>query len=73
MPNMNGWEASRLLRTLRPTLPIFASSGHDISADSAVSHGVDVAGILTKPYGLDELRAVLEQAEALRSAASAAP
>ena len=62
MPNMNGWEASRFIRALRPELPIVVSSGHDIGVETGDTRGIVVAGCLKKPYGLEELREMLAQA-----------
>lgn len=69
MPNMNGWEASRFIRGLRPELPIVVSSAHDIGVETGNTRGISIAGCLKKPYGIEELRSVL--AEAVRFTASA--
>ena len=71
MPNMNGWEASRFIRLFAPTLPIIVSSGHDIRVGTGDTRGVEVSGCLKKPYGLEDLRAALDAAGALRASASA--
>jgi len=70
MPNMGGWEASRRIRELYPALPVFISSGHDVGAEMGQTHGVEIAGSLKKPYGLDELSEILEQAAAISRPAS---
>jgi nitrogen-specific signal transduction histidine kinase/CheY-like chemotaxis protein len=52
---MGGVEAARLIRILDPSVPIFVSSGYaeaPVLADFA-AYGFD--GVITKPYGVEEL------------------
>jgi PAS domain S-box-containing protein len=60
MPRMDGSEALRHLRALRPDLPVILSSGF---SDQATALPLDRPGtFLPKPYRMDELRAALQSA-----------
>jgi CheY-like chemotaxis protein len=55
MPNMNGDQALRQMRGIRPSLPAVVSTGcAPDEVDRALS-GLEVSGILFKPYRLHEL------------------
>jgi two-component system C4-dicarboxylate transport response regulator DctD len=62
MPIMDGYELFYELKKLNPELPIIVSSGY---GDVEVSSGIDmdiIAGLISKPYGLDPLRKVFKNA-----------
>jgi len=59
MPVMNGWEAARAIRALRPDLPILFCSGHDVDAALGDTHGIEGARCLKKPYRIADLREAL--------------
>jgi signal transduction histidine kinase/ABC-type amino acid transport substrate-binding protein/CheY-like chemotaxis protein len=60
MPVMNGYELFRELKKLRSELPIIISSGFgDVDVTSKIARN-DIAGIIGKPYGFDQLREVLK-------------
>ncbi|MHC4547808.1 MAG: hybrid sensor histidine kinase/response regulator [Planctomycetota bacterium] len=61
MPVMNGWEAAKTIRELKPDLPILLSSGHDLDATKGDTHGLDVARCLKKPYRIENLREALRE------------
>ena len=61
MPIMDGYELFSELKKLNPELPIIVSSGY---GDSEVGSriGIDnIAGLISKPYGPDQLREVLKR------------
>ena len=62
MPIMDGYELFQELKNMNPELPIIVSSGY---GDAEVSSRIDIysiAGIISKPYGPDQLREVLKRA-----------
>ncbi len=62
MPIMDGYELFYELKKLNPELPIIVSSGYgDAEVGSRI--GIDnIAGLISKPYGPDQLREVLKKA-----------
>jgi CheY-like chemotaxis protein len=68
MPIMDGYELFYELKKINPELPIIVSSGY---GDAEVSSrlGDDIAGLISKPYGSNQLREVLKMV--LESAKSA--
>ena len=62
MPRMNGEDAYRRLRLIRPDVKVILSSGYnDIQARSTFS-GKDLAGFLKKPFTAAQLGEVIKQA-----------
>lgn len=60
MPIMDGFTLFRELKTLNPQLPIVISSGF---GDSVVTTKIDheeIAGLVSKPYNINQLRDVLK-------------
>lgn len=64
MPRMDGWATLAALRQLEPSLPVILTSGYDKAQVMSGSHLEHPQGFLGKPYGLQDLRGVLEQAMA---------
>ncbi len=59
MPIMDGYEMIRKLKGINPDLPIIISSGFgNIDITSKIARE-DIAGLISKPYNLDQLREVL--------------
>ncbi len=56
MPGLDGEETAVLLRELRPDLPIVLSTG--FAAERAAERIPGLAGVLRKPYGVDDLLAL---------------
>ena len=61
MPSMNGAQLARALRELRPDLPIAFVTGFAESEQLEGALGPDVP-VLRKPFGLDDLAALVERA-----------
>jgi len=62
MPVMDGYELFSELKKLNPELPIIVSSGY---GDSEVGSRIgtdNIAGLISKPYGPEQLREVLKNA-----------
>jgi YesN/AraC family two-component response regulator len=60
MPVMDGYELFRKLKSLKPDLPIIISSGFGDTEVTSWIHGVEIAGLVNKPYNLSQLREVLK-------------
>jgi CheY-like chemotaxis protein len=61
MPIMNGYELFSELKKLNPELPIIVSSGYG-DAEVGSRLGTDnIAGLVSKPYGPEQLREVLKR------------
>ncbi len=61
MPQMSGEEFTRSLRALRPTLPVIVSSGMASQLDAEELKSLGVAGVLLKPWRLEEAVATLQR------------
>jgi two-component system, cell cycle sensor histidine kinase and response regulator CckA len=58
MPEMDGYEATRRISTIAPTLPVVLSSGYSAADDSGLPEGVRS---LSKPYDAKRLEATLRE------------
>ena len=61
MPQMSGEEFTRSLRALRPTLPVIVSSGMAGELDADEMKKLGIAGVLLKPWRLEEAVATLQR------------
>jgi PAS domain S-box-containing protein len=59
MPVMNGWDAARAIRELKPDLRILMSSGHDLDVVKGDTRGLSGVRFLKKPYRIENLRHAL--------------
>jgi CheY-like chemotaxis protein len=62
VPGMDGDDLLSALERERPDLPVVLSSGYDGSDQDARFASRPVAGFLQKPYRLQEMRAILQDA-----------
>jgi DNA-binding response OmpR family regulator len=62
MPNLNGIELCRLIRSSDSSIPIFFCSGAVTEADKQAAFSAGAQGYLAKPFDPDELTAVLRAA-----------
>jgi PAS domain S-box-containing protein len=62
MPIMDGYELFHELRKRNPELPIIVSSGYGDAEIGSRIGAENIAGIISKPYGPDQLREVLKKA-----------
>ena len=69
MPVMDGYATCRKLKDLDPGLPIIITSGFGDAVVTERIEGLDIAGLLSKPYSFDQLRTILQRVaqEAQRS------
>ncbi|MCP3979127.1 MAG: response regulator [bacterium] len=61
MPGIGGTETFRLLREIRPELPIICCSGHGEQTGRRLIEGKSAAQFLAKPFSLDDLRTALDR------------
>ena len=61
MPGVGGIEAAQVIHQLLPNLPIVLMSGSLAPQVTQQIGQLDLAGILAKPFTIDELRALLVQ------------
>src|SRR5712691_5850136 len=66
MPDMNGVEVTRRLRTADPHLPVFVLTGHADIATAIEALKAGATEYLTKPVNVDELTTLLTRALAER-------
>jgi len=59
MPEMNGYEATRKIRSLNPTIPIIAQTAYALTGDREKAFDAGCTGYITKPIGKGELFAVM--------------
>lgn len=61
MPNLNGLDATRVIRELCPTLPIVIITASAYESDRKRAFECGCSDFLTKPFTQDELRAVVSK------------
>ncbi len=61
MPVMDGYEATRLIREIDPTVPIIALTANAFKEDAEKSRAAGMNAHLSKPIDLEQLHAVLIQ------------
>ena len=61
MPDMRGEEVIKKVRTLRPAMKIIAITGSVSNITTPIVPGVELEGFLIKPFGIDEIRDLLEK------------
>jgi two-component system cell cycle sensor histidine kinase/response regulator CckA len=62
MPLMNGWETLKVLRSLRPDIPVVMASGHDENQVIQQNYPDRPQAYLQKPYQLENLKAAIDRA-----------
>jgi len=72
MPQMDGYEASRLIRSgtsgvLDPAIPIIALTGHDLPEDLARCTSSGMTNHLTKPFRFEDLSEAIARAKASKT------
>jgi len=55
MPVMDGYEATRLIKKIKPNLPIIAQTAHAMSDDAEKSKLIGMDGYITKPFNENQL------------------
>ena len=61
MPDMNGYEATRLLQVLAPDLPIIAQTAHASAEERQHCLSAGMVGYVTKPFDFDELTVLIRR------------
>ncbi len=62
MPIMDGEEAFRIIRSIRPAVPIILTSGYNRQDSAARFAGRSISGFLQKPWTVKELTTVMGEA-----------
>jgi CheY-like chemotaxis protein len=68
MPGMNGFELCHRLRAVAPGLKIVLATGNCSAVDEQTAEQTGFAGLLLKPFSMDDLVQLLERIGALESA-----
>lgn len=68
MPVMNGYEATRLIKELKPEIPIIAQTAYALAGDSIKAREAGCDYYLAKPIRINILDEIIEKA--LKNAAS---
>lgn len=55
MPEMNGWEATKIIKSMRPDLPVIAQTAHLLPSETKEISGKGFDDYLTKPINKREL------------------
>ena len=61
MPDMRGEEVIKAVKAAQPDTPVIVITGSVSNISSPIVPGVSVEGVLIKPFGIDEIRALLEK------------
>lgn len=61
MPDMRGEEVIKRIRALLPEMKIIAITGSVSNIATPIVPGVELEGFLIKPFGIDEIRDLLEK------------
>ena len=63
MPEMDGWEACKAIKTNTPTskIPILMCTGHDLSDEEDELKKVGAKGFITKPYNVAKMVEVINK------------
>ena len=61
MPDMRGEEVIKRIRDLLPEMKIIAITGSVSNITKPLVPGVELEGFLIKPFGIDEIRNLLEK------------
>ena len=61
MPIMSGFEATKLIKKVRPNLPIIAQTAYVSVSDRALAKTIGCDGFLPKPINKEDLLIVLKQ------------
>jgi len=61
MPDMRGEEVISAVKAAHPSMPVIVITGSVSNITSPIVPGVPVEGVLIKPFGIDEIRALLDK------------
>lgn len=61
MPDMRGEEVIRRIRVKFPAMKIIAITGSVSNISTPIVPGVELEGFLIKPFGIDEIRELIEK------------
>lgn len=61
MPEMDGLEATRLIREFNTTLPVFAQTAYSLAADENTALNAGCTGYITKPISRKTVLSILNE------------
>ncbi|MDD2584136.1 MAG: response regulator [Bacteroidales bacterium] len=61
MPVMDGYEATKIIRTISTSIPIIAQTAHAFESDRQKALGVGFTNVITKPIKIDFLHEMVEK------------
>ena len=61
MPGLSGWEVTRAIKQHHGELPVVIITGWEASIDQSEIDESGVAGVLPKPFKIDELLGIVRQ------------
>jgi CheY-like chemotaxis protein len=61
MPFLNGFDATRLIKSKRPALPVIAQTAYAMSSDKEEATNAGCNGYLSKPLKINQIMEVLEK------------
>jgi len=67
MPMMDGFEATRQIRTFRPDLPVIALTAHVTTEDESAALAAGCTEYVTKPVSKTKLLEIIESSLALNN------
>jgi CheY-like chemotaxis protein len=62
MPEMDGFEATRRIRQIRPDLPVIGLTAHALPEERARCHAAGMVGHVAKPVDVEELVGAIQRA-----------
>jgi CheY-like chemotaxis protein len=63
MPEMDGWEATKALKTnpLTSAIPVLICTGHDLSEEDELVKSSGINGYVSKPYNPDQMLSKIKE------------
>lgn len=66
MPDLSGWQVARIAKEIDPALPVILCTGWGVETDRGLEEGGDVDFVVSKPFKMDTILDMINQAMELR-------